>query len=98
MQDAHLLQQHQLQGELLEARERHAQQLEHVHRESALKESRMVQEHAAALQQAAEEHEMALLHAAARAQERLQLRRAEVSTTASPLYLLLIPSHLARWY
>ena len=83
MQDARLLQHHQLQAELLEAHERHSQQLEHVRQESALKESRMAQEHAAALQQTAEEHAQALAGAAAQAEERAQLRLAEVSATAS---------------
>ena len=82
MQDAHLLQLHQLHSELAETRERHAQQLELVHQESALREFRKVQEHAAALQQAAEEHEHALSHATASAEERVQLRLAEVAAIA----------------
>ena len=84
MQDARLLQRQQLQAELLKARERHAQQLEHVRQEGELKESRMAQEHAAALQQTAEEHAHALAHTAAQAEERAQLRLAEVSATALP--------------
>ena len=83
MRDAHLLQRQQLQGDLLEAHEHHAQQLEHVRQDGALKETQMLQGHAAALQQAAEEHEHALAHAAAQAEERAQLRLAEVSAIAS---------------
>ena len=89
MQNAHLLQRHQLQAELCEAHKRHAQQLEHARQAGVLKESRMVQEHAAALQQTAEEHEHALSHAAAHAEERAQLRLAEVSAVASPCVLAL---------
>ena len=87
MQDAHLLQRHQLQAGLLEAHELHAQQLEHVRQESILRESCMAQEHAAALQQTAEEHAHALAHAAADAEERANLRLAEVSAASSPSLL-----------
>ena len=84
MQDARLLQRHQLQAELLEAHERHAQQLEHVRQDGAYPRSpaccKGMPQHCSRLRKSTSMLSHMQLH---RRKSALNQRLAEVSATAS---------------
>ena len=78
MRDAQLLERQQLQGRLDEDLQRHLAQLQEERSSASLREERLIEKHAEALQLVAGEHADSALKAAAEAEEHLQARLQKV--------------------